>query len=1730
MSFRNASSASASPRPTVNAVPTPGDSGVAAMVAQGIKKAREKLIDLTLRNGMLNYRHSETSGRHVRIVDVIPRMLVENLSSEVSLDLLALPPVETIPRDEDTDHFRAALKKAKIIDPEWLAAEDARRAAGNRRRIKDKAAERSLRDRVRAELGMPEWRTATDPKVRAQELGIDPSYDLPASSMTRGTRGHREIQTLFFPDRLEPKLATIHGGARSLQEDAGISALYCTVGFLEWYDTDDVQTPAYAPLVLLPINMEKRVTNGEYIFSITGRDEDETTNVALKEKLRQHDLELPDYDPELGIDNYLNNVTEAVKKRPRWRVRRWATIGLFSFSRQAMWNDLNPENWPAGARPEVHELLQQIYGDAAVGESGTIAEVHDIDAPEIELKAPVLVTDADASQVSAVIDAAGGTSLVIQGPPGTGKSQTITNIIANAMWQGKSVLFVSEKMAALNVVKNRLDHMDLGLYCLEVHSAKASKAQVLHALRERMNAPRLRSNAQEIESARESLRQARQRLTEYATVMNSPAGSTGLTTHDVLWGNSTRAALPASVPPEALECRFSDPLSIDRFKLAELKGAGKALDDHAAGMGAFAEPAQQPWRGVGNLNLSRFDRQKAIDAATHWAGSLEHLHQGVNALAGTCSWPGLASIAEVNRAVQSIRDIPEPALPIDAALLPLGLEDACVKSLTSWSQLVLQADRLEADVEAICPLDRLMLNLERATRLLEQADALGVAEIPVEALAQLHADAQAKAGKLVQAVELMATVFAIARRDGASEPDLKAEAIAASFLHNVRQFPFAKSHYRLPRLPEDGVIEDIEAAQDISEEANAAAMDARFAEPPVPSLAAAIPPARELREAATVIQTTAFLGKLFGKDWRNAKAIWRHVFPGEKKIPRDGAARLKAAALWKEGLTRLDGCVHAKEAIGRYWNGTATPFDALVEVARWMRSVRNMTPLSESGAGELRHILLEGSSDDVATYTAIARQAEELNLIALFHACYSKQNTISATAKAELRRSVDFAALLKNIDDVGLRAGVTPRALTGGLAAYRQALDCRRRMAAETVAVKAVGVVAKENELERAASVKASLQYATDVIKVGLPASVLQWLLHPDHKARTLLIKAMAQAVHTAIGHEETARRRTDELLHLRADAWCGEPFEEAAIPQLLQKARKAAGAPDDLEKQIALLSTEEEATHLGLGDLISAWSNRGLRYEGVAWAVEAVFYRSAAATLMRDFPALTRHTGNTHEQVRKRFQQLDKELLVLNRRLVAAKLHTRPIPEGRRAQSVRDYTENQMLDHQVGLQKPRIALRRLFSNAGGAIRAYKPCIMMSPMSVAQYLEPGRHVFDLLIIDEASQMRPEDALGAMIRCAQAVIVGDPEQLPPSDFFVSGETRDEEEIEDAPEELILELGRRCWRPMRMLEVHYRSRHQSLIAYSNREFYEERLLVYPSPVLNDEEFGVTCHRVDGAYEAGQGRNTGEARVIVEEAAALMRKRIDRSIEIVAVNKAQATLIEGMMDELAAGDPDIQAYRQAWDGTLEEFFVKNLENVQGDERDFILISTVYGKTAEGVFHQNFGPINKAYGHRRLNVLFTRAKRRLALFTSLDHSQIVAEGKQRGVRVLKEYLEYASTGSFQHGRQTGQEPDSDFERWFLTRLKSAGYEAHPQVGVAKYRIDIGIIHPDKPGTYIVGLECDGATYHSSKSARDRDRLRQSVLEELNWRIHRVWSTDWYRDPEREFSRLVQNIERSRS
>ncbi|WP_316173010.1 DUF4011 domain-containing protein [Bradyrhizobium sp. SZCCHNRI2049] len=1712
--------------------PDQHDSAVADLVREGVRKAREKLIDLSMRNTMLNFRHSEASAKHVRIVDEDLELLVGALASRKSLDIIPIPPVEQVPRDEETDEFRDALTLAKETDPDWLAAEDARRAAGNRRRSKDKVAERALRDRVRMNLAMPEWRVATDPRARARELGIDPSYDLPLSQgVSRRHHADNSLQTLFFPDRLEPKLSSVHSATRALQEDAGLSALYIAVGFLEWYEQDDSADPAYAPLVLLPVNMEKRIASGEYIYSITGRDDDEASNVALREKLKRFAIDLPEYDPESGVEAYLSSVASCLHNRPRWKVRRFATMGLFSFARQAMWSDLDSTRWPADARPEAHALLGHVYGDVAGEHTDNVAPVYDVDQPELERQAPALVIEADASQLSAVIDATAGKNLVVQGPPGTGKSQAITNIIANALWHGKTVLFVSEKMAALKVVKDRLDHIGLGLYCLEVHSAKASKASVLKSIRERMETPRGTSSVKEAEGAREALRQARERLTEYAALMNSAAGSTGLSVHQVLWGDFTRAAPDPTPPKLTLEFRLHDPLNIDRFKLGELVGTGKALDDWAASMGDAADPAHQPWRGVGNLNLNRFDRAKAVEAVAGWSEALKRLLQNVELLSATSSWEELSSPAHAFAAAAVIAGLPEAGPEVEERLLALATGEAARKSLNEWADRCIRVHYLELQIDGICSREALEANGERVDPLIEKATTFEAASLSLDEISRVLDETRRSASGLGSLVRLIAELLQTAGRDPEAEPDVKSEAMAAGYLLVVPKIRQDNLRYRSEALAAESVVDELNLAQGLADEAKSAAAEARFSEQATSSLADSIPSAAELRRAAGALRSTGFFGKLFGGEWRSARAICRQTFPGERKIPPlDAARRLLAAALWKDRVQRLDQCVEAKAAAGRHWKGVETPFERLAAVSEWMRSVQKVTPLAEPGGRELRRLAFESGADEFAMLVRFAEAAESLALVDAFQRAFASRSTIRAEADRQEAR----ASALDWIVRTGQQFGVLPKqpvaALRNALKMTTEATTLRQQMATDIMATNACATLVGRSELERAECVLATTRFVGRVQASELPPSVTRYLLQEGYAARLSALKQVARNLKASIDEVDGAARKADELLMLRYEEWCGGSRDEAPIRSQLQKCERASQAPDALEKQVTLLSMELEAANLGLSDLVRCWPAAGLRYAGVAQAVEAAFYRSVAEKLMREHPVLTRHAGNIHDQVRKRFQELDREMLQLNRKAIAAQLHNRSIPPGRRAGSTRDYTENEMLTHQTGLQQPRIALRRLFSNAGNAIRAYTPCVMMSPMSVAQYLEPGRHKFDLLVIDEASQMRPEDALGAMLRCNQAVIVGDPEQLPPTDFFNTSVDANDEKAEDAPEESILELGRRCWHPMRMLEVHYRSRHQSLIAYSNREFYGERLLVYPSPVLDNPDFGVSCRKVEGAYEVGQGRNLEEARAVVEEAAALMRARADLSIGIVAMNQAQRDLIETLVDERAAADPDIQAYRERWDGNLEDFFVKNLENVQGDERDIILISTVYGPTAEGVFHQNFGPLNRAYGHRRLNVLFTRAKRKLTVLTSLDHARIVADGSRRGVRVLKEYLEYASRGSFTPGRRSGEEPGSDFERWFLSRLNSANYEAHPQVGVAKYRIDIGVVHPDKPGSYILGVECDGATYHSSKSARDRDRLRQDVLEGLNWRIYRVWSTDWYRDPEREFARLVDRIERLRA
>jgi len=518
-------------------------------------------------------------------------------------------------------------------------------------------------------------------------------------------------------------------------------------------------------------------------------------------------------------------------------------------------------------------------------------------------------------------------------------------------------------------------------------------------------------------------------------------------------------------------------------------------------------------------------------------------------------------------------------------------------------------------------------------------------------------------------------------------------------------------------------------------------------------------------------------------------------------------------------------------------------------------------------------------------------------------------------------------------------------------------------------------------------------------------------------------------------------------------------------------------------------------------------------------------------SNILRDISAEDRHKLVTQFAELERLQIRENVSTILSS-------HFAQVPQGA-------VGEMKIVRGEIGKKRGHISLRKLFSTAGNALQRIKPVMLMSPISVAQYIPPGALEFDLLVIDEASQVRPEDALGSIARAKQIVVVGDQKQLPPSSFFdrLLNDEDQEENEEDSEDngslsllsnaakvgemESVLSLCEARGLASRMLRWHYRSRDPSLIQVSNAEFYNDDLVLPPSPLQMDPNYGLCFTKVAGVYDKGGKRdNRIEGEAIVRRVADLAATRPDISLGIVTFSSAQKSLITELLEIERRANPVLNEFLR--EGQSESVFVKNIENVQGDERDVILISVGYGPTIAGgrLTSMSFGPVNLEGGERRLNVLFTRARIRCEVFASFDPGDIdVSRSKSDGVRILKRFLDFANGTYLSADSASDTGADSPFEEDVAEVIRSLGYIADPQVGSAGFRIDIGVRHPERPGTYLMAVECDGATYHSALWARERDRLRQEVLEHLGWNFHRIWSTDWFYRRNDEIIRLREAL-----
>lgn len=574
-----------------------------------------------------------------------------------------------------------------------------------------------------------------------------------------------------------------------------------------------------------------------------------------------------------------------------------------------------------------------------------------------------------------------------------------------------------------------------------------------------------------------------------------------------------------------------------------------------------------------------------------------------------------------------------------------------------------------------------------------------------------------------------------------------------------------------------------------------------------------------------------------------------------------------------------------------------------------------------------------------------------------------------------------------------------------------------------------------------------------------------------------------------------------------------------AGIPEVLKKLQGCLDNVDKLDNWCEFNKLLRAMSKLGLLPFVDYCITQKIPKNCFTQTYKKAFYSQWIDVTLHESPILLSLSRIPHDLAVKQFKDKDK----LNFEVNKAKIKARLSAQRPSLDMVAQGSQVSVLLREGEKKRKQKNIRVLMDEIGELVQTLKPCFLMSPLSVSTFLSKNMK-FDLVVFDEASQIFPQDAIGAIYRGKQLIVVGDSKQMPPSNFFTSMAVSDDDEEEDVCDfESILDLCSTTL-PQKRLKWHYRSRYEPLISFSNKNFYENDLVTFPSAKKNESGAGVDYFYVDGVFDRKSKTNRIEAEYIVDLVFKNIEEHPHRSLGVVAFSISQQALIDKLIFKRRLQDPTKEFFFKS--DKAEPFFVKNLETVQGDERDTIIFSVAYGKDEQDKLLLNFGPINRVGGERRLNVAVTRAKYNVQLVSSMHYGDIdLSRTNSLGAKLLREYLDYAENGETAFGRTANSNPfeqyDSEFEQEVCEFLRTNGYQVDMQVGRSAFKVDLGVKR-SATSDYVLAVECDGEVYHSSKNARDRDRLRQEILEIMGWRFYRIWSTDWFRNKESEKEKLL--------
>jgi very-short-patch-repair endonuclease len=1688
-------------------------SKVGDLVREAIARLRLKLVDLTNRNRLLNFKFSETSRKSIRVVDELPDALFSRLTQDAPITgrlyfaSLPEPPVDTRSTTSALSAIEQSQEPTDASPNENAAPTPAKRAWG-----------RSRGATARIQVDAVDWAT---------QNGIDPSYELPKPAAGETPARHRdnEIQTMLFPDALEKKLSGIREDANLAWQESGIKTLYVAFGFLEWFETADSELPRYSPLFLLPVDIDRDLRANRYRYFIeTAEEAEPSVNVSLQERLkREFGLALPQLQENETPESYLAQVERMIASQKRWMVRRFVVVGHFSFARLVMYQDLAPEQWN---QLEENPLISNLLAGTQEGEA-SYASDFEVDEEAVEKHVPLLITDADSSQFSAIVDAMQGRSFALKGPPGTGKSQTITNLIAAALAAGKTVLFVAEKQAALQVVSKRLAAVGLAPFLLELHSTKSQKKALLDGFEERLKFRRRAADGR-LEKCMAALRQTRKHLKMYVDLLNKAVGESGLTLHHWYWRDQrlrhqlTAAELKLANGLQLPAAESITPHIHDDHKLL-LERYVSAL---SATMSSFGRIDRHPWYGLSAPGIGITAYEDTHSKLAQWERALSRLEKAVARSKELFGGELPQTVEPLTRVCLALASLPNVGAEVDADILPLLLKDGGLEQFEEFiAATKLIVSRREEIGEVFSDLDK-TLSQQDALKPFEASfgtavERCGLAKASLSTAFLLVAQKEREVSQSASTLAILTRFASESGMDTSAMPGWEFELVGVCrFIKGVSPEVIAARSQAL--FASDARVWLSHASKEAITLQTASrgmleSLSLSFQESPA-----------EVQGAASSLRDTPFFLRAISGKYRASRSLCRRISKDRWLGASREADRLAAAAELLRKRQAFEQHPTLKYFAGNTAAGIDTPFHTLLKVVDYWEAVRKGWASLDPSKAPIQKVLLETPSNLLSDLASSVGDAELSRAEILAEHATTGETLASAIGRVKA-----------NLSEIRLAGGVLQKS------------GARESVPFSTIArvipsLGEFGKALKRRALSPYASIATSQAVDTHSSVASLESSlaiarhVLQAPLPPEFKARLLSSKAVS-AFEAAKRYGQlivdgirASKKPRDELVSergLNLVTWFnGREMEQISIAEQGERAQLALSVSEEAANDWSTLcALEQELRESGMSTVAQAAREGKVRAEVATAFLELIYARSLIKGVVEEVPHLPSWNGAHVESLRKRLVQLDIEYLGVGHDTVVGTLSLTEVPAGVSQGAISAKTERALIEHEIGKQRRHISIRELMRRAPNATRALKPCFMMSPASVAQFIPQGQNAFDIVIIDEASQMRPEDALGALARGKQAIIVGDPMQLPPTTFFdssVEEEERSEDEEIDIDTESVLDMGISSYRPFRELRWHYRSRHHSLIAFSNREFYKDNLIVFPSPKDQAKDLGVQTVLVEnGIYRSSL--NLVEADVVLNTVAELMRRYPKCSIGVVAINQPQKEHLSEGFDRLFAEDPDLEEYRARWAPTLESFFVKNLENVQGDERDIIVISTVYGRAApEAPVMQRFGPINSKTGHRRLNVLFTRAKERVVLVTSLRPENITLQpGSSRGLIAFKNYLEYARSGRLDVGVPTGGSYESPFEEEVADVLEQLGYKVEPQVGVAGYFIDLGVRHTQNHEHFILGIECDGASYHSAKSARDRDRLRQSVLEGLGWKLYRIWSTDWFYAREREIKKLSEHM-----